>query len=194
MNGRRSAPIRLRSLSPGDAPLLARWTNDPEVGREIEQEPTTEADERDFILRVAGHATLIALGIELIEEARLVGWVDLTVDPALRSASFGIVVGERSYWGRGIGTEATRLALRHGFDHLGLERITLTVNVTNVFAIRAYERVGFEREAVHVNGARVGGCLVDEWLMAIERDVWLRGTHLIRANEAGTSPTSSHRG
>jgi RimJ/RimL family protein N-acetyltransferase len=170
---RRPLSVSLRPLEPRDATLLARWLNDPEVTREIEEEPTTEEEERAFIVRVAGHPTLVALGIVIAGEDRLVGWLDLTIDPATRSASFGIVVGERALWGRGIGGAATRLALERGFGPLDLERVELTVNVTNTWAIRAYERAGFRRGSVRPLAARREGVLVDELVMAVSRAEWL---------------------
>ncbi|MET9023494.1 GNAT family protein [Actinopolymorpha sp. NPDC004070] len=45
--------------------------------------------------------------------------------------------------GRGLGTEAVRLMVAHGFEQLGLHRISLNVYDFNPRARRAYEKVGF---------------------------------------------------
>src|SRR5262249_27535125 len=66
-----------------------------------------------------------------------------------RRASFGILIGEKDCWGKGYGTEATRLILDYGFRQLGLHNIMLSVSSANTAAIRAYTRAGF-----HVIGAR----------------------------------------
>ena len=55
------------------------------------------------------------------------------------------------------------------FAGLGLDRVVLTVNVTNQGGIRAYERAGFRLESVRVAGAQVEGLPVDEWVMGIAR-------------------------
>lgn len=47
---------------------------------------------------------------------------------------------------RGIGTEATRLLCRYGFEALGLNKIFLHTNQTNLAAQRVYERCGFTLE------------------------------------------------
>lgn len=164
----RGERVLLRPLAVADAPLLVSWLADPEVTREIEKEPVTLADEEAFILRVARSDDLLAAGIE--HAGALVGWIDLSLDESRESASFGIVVGARALWGRGIGTEATRLALRIAFESLGLARVTLTVNVTNERGIRAYERAGFRRESVRERAALVDGALVDELAMEIARE------------------------
>ncbi len=51
-------------------------------------------------------------------------------------------------FGRGFGTEATRLILGHGFETLGLHRISLEVYAFNPRARRAYEKAGFVAEGV----------------------------------------------
>lgn len=45
--------------------------------------------------------------------------------------------------GRGLGTEATRLVLSHGFDSMGLHRIDLRVLAFNAMAIACYRKCGF---------------------------------------------------
>ena len=45
--------------------------------------------------------------------------------------------------GHGIGTEAILLALRWGFEGLGLHRVSLTVVADNNRAVAAYTRCGF---------------------------------------------------
>jgi len=65
-----------------------------------------------------------------------------------RSAEFRIVIGEKRYWSKGYGTEATRLTLIYGFDKLNLNKIWLGVNEQNLGAVRAYEKSGFSHEGV----------------------------------------------
>lgn len=58
-------------------------------------------------------------------------------------ASFRISLRGPPWFGRGLGTEATELIIGHGFDHVGLKRITLEVLARNPRAQRAYEKAGF---------------------------------------------------
>jgi RimJ/RimL family protein N-acetyltransferase len=72
---------------------------------------------------------------------------------------FAIGIGEKDCWGKGCGTEATRLILDYGFNALGLHNIRLTVHGANERAIRAYSRAGFRvigrrREVVMRGGRR----------------------------------------
>jgi len=93
---------------------------------------------------------------ECVGEAVLNQW-----DPGNQSCNFRIVIGPGGR-GRGLGTEATRLIVGHGFEYLGLHRISLEVYAFNPRARRAYEKVGFRAEGVLRESLRYG----DEWIGA----------------------------
>lgn len=69
------------------------------------------------------------------------GFVD--IDGMQREGTLRITIGHADYLGKGLGSEATRLLVRYGFETMGLERISLKVLKTNARAIRAYEKAGF---------------------------------------------------
>jgi RimJ/RimL family protein N-acetyltransferase len=78
---------------------------------------------------------------------RLVGTCAFSqLDGENGSALYHITIGESDAWGRGYGTEATRLMVDHAFESLGLHRIALNVFEFNERAIRAYRRCGFTVE------------------------------------------------
>ena len=87
------------------------------------------------------------------------------IDWQHRSGEYGIVIGERDYWGRGIGSEATRLICDHGFRRLGLHRIWLGVFAEHEAAIAMYERVGFQVEATLCEAIFSDGRWHDQVLM-----------------------------
>jgi RimJ/RimL family protein N-acetyltransferase len=65
------------------------------------------------------------------------------IDHARRRAEFVIFLGEQDCWGKGYGTETTRLMLNYGFSALSLHTIMLRVYSFNERGIRAYRRAGF---------------------------------------------------
>jgi RimJ/RimL family protein N-acetyltransferase len=75
---------------------------------------------------------------EFVGEVVLNEW-DVTTD----SANFRIALRGPTWFGRGLGGEATRLIVAHGLETIGLSRITLGVLARNARARRAYERAGF---------------------------------------------------
>jgi diamine N-acetyltransferase len=79
------------------------------------------------------------------------------------SAKFGIALGDRR--GHGLGTEATRLTVRWGFETLGLHNVQLTLMAWNEQAERAYARAGFRRIGVRRGSVWCRGERTDEILM-----------------------------
>src|SRR5262245_21348178 len=137
-----------------------RWYSDPEVVRLTRyQDGPMRRDEieRFFAARALGPDSL-AMAIHVRDGDRLIGMCALSqLDADNGSALFHITIGEKDAWGRGYGSEATRLMIDHAFTGLGLHRIALTVFAFNERAIRSYRRVGFvvegrAREAIWREG------------------------------------------
>jgi len=62
---------------------------------------------------------LVVFGVE--SEGRLVGYVQLAlIDRTERRAAVAIVIGDRSAWGRGVGSTALRILERHSLNTLVL--------------------------------------------------------------------------
>src|SRR5699024_5470828 len=75
---------------------------------------------------------------------RPIGNVDLhDIDIRNRTAELGILIGENDARGRGIGTEAVRLACDYRFHALYLHSMMLTTGEWNIAAQKAYVKAGF---------------------------------------------------
>ena len=77
------------------------------------------------------------------------------------------MIGEKSYWGRGIGRKVTTFCVKHGFSTLNLNRIQLTVLADNRRAIELYRSVGFVDEGVMRQAQYKDGVYKDVMLMSI---------------------------
>ncbi len=152
--------IVLRRHAPDNLGAFRRWYADPDVARltRYQEGPMSTAEiERFFQARVVGPDSL-ALAIHLRDTGRLIGTCAFSqLDGDNGSALFHITIGEKDLWGRGYGTEATRLMLDHAFSTMGLHRVSLAVFAFNERAIRSYEKVGFvvegrAREAIFRDG------------------------------------------
>jgi len=103
----------------------------------------------------------------------VIGEVLLTdLDEGNRSCGFRIWIAGAT--GRGLGTEATRLAVGHGFESCGLNRIQLEVYAFNPRARRVYEKVGFVLEGTLRQALRFDDGWVDAHLMAVLAEDWRR--------------------
>ncbi len=166
--------VYLRPLDRGDAHTLQQHMNRPEVVRTLASwRPHSLEQEGEWIERVAGSETEVALGIALRDGDRLIGSAGLhMIDWRSRSAAFGLQIGDPADWGKGYGTEVTRLVTAYGFERLNLHRIWLHVYDHNPAGVRAYEKAGYTREGVLRQGVFREGAYHDVYVMAILASEW----------------------
>ena len=93
-------------------------------------------------------------------------------DWVARSAEVGIMLGDKSIWNQGYGTEAMTLLLRHAFRTLNLNRVSLHVYAYNLRAIRTYEKVGFVQEGRLRQAVYKFGKYNDMSIMSVLREEW----------------------
>jgi RimJ/RimL family protein N-acetyltransferase len=168
--------VVLRRHVPGNLDAFLRWYSDPEVARltRYQDGPMRPAEiERFFSSRALGPESL-SLAVHLRDSNRLIGTCALSqLDHENGSALYHITIGEKDSWGRGYGTEATRLMLEHAFGTLNLHRIGLSVFSFNERAIRSYLSVGFVTEGRAREAIWRDGRWWDEVTMSILHSDWL---------------------
>lgn len=154
---RKGQLVALRTHVSGNREAFQRWYADPEIASLLRHdlEPLNDVQSRgyfdSFILPSSARGTCFA--IHERRSKRLIGTTALTDKTTTRrgvSALFRIVIGEPDVWGRGYGTEATRLVMEEAFEGLGYDEVRLEVFGHNERAIKTYERVGFEVTGEHV--------------------------------------------
>jgi diamine N-acetyltransferase len=149
--------IRFRAIEKEDLPLFVAWLNDPDVRRGILlHTPVSQTEEDGWYERmltrpVDEHVMALEVKLPVADENsqkwKMIGSVAFdSINWRVRSAEFGILIGDKSFWNQGYGTEAVRLLVQHGFNTLNLNRIFLHVFENNPRAIRAYEKAGFTLE------------------------------------------------
>ncbi|HET9614514.1 MAG TPA: GNAT family protein [Candidatus Limnocylindrales bacterium] len=179
-----------------------RWYSDPDVVRLTRyQDGPMRRDEieRFFAARALGPDSL-AMAIHLRDTGRLIGTCALSqLDPDNGSALFHITIGEKDAWGRGYGTEATKLLVDHAFSGLGLHRVALTVFAFNERAIRSYRSVGFVMEGRAREAIWREGRWWDEISMSVLDSEWatLNGRAIpdgaVRRGDGGLTPVRAGR-
>lgn len=169
--------VRLAAAQADDAKLQARWHNESEFLRLLDDDPalprsvahiTRQETERrehhgndrfEFMIRTLADNTLIGFG-------------GIGARWNHRDAWLGIGIGDPAYRSRGYGTDAMRLLVGYGFRELDLHRITLSVLATNPRAIRCYEKVGFVCEVVNRADVYRDGQRIDVYTMGLLRREW----------------------
>ncbi len=170
--------VRLRALEREDLPNCVRWLNDREVTEFLLQRfPLSKAREEKWF---DSQAETSPESGQVFALDALVGdqWVHIgntglhEIDPVVREAEFGIFIGEKSFWNKGLGTEAVKLTLKHGFDDLNLNRIYLAVFEPNLRGIACYKSVGFVQEGLLRQADYKNGRYINTLIMSILRSEW----------------------
>jgi RimJ/RimL family protein N-acetyltransferase len=142
--------IRLREICREDVERINRWRNDKDVIDLLGNNFLfigSDVDGHWFEQYLHHRDTHVRLAILDNASERHIGNVQLTnIHPINRSAEFSIFIGEKTYWSKGFGSEATQQMIEHGFRDRNLHRIYLTVLESNVRAIEMYKKVGFVYE------------------------------------------------
>jgi RimJ/RimL family protein N-acetyltransferase len=172
--------VLLRPADGLDAPRLHVLMGDPEVTRltgsaHSSEELTSSAGSVQQLVEVYDRWSRADDRIVWVVVERTSGEVVGEVllvdhDPGNRACGFRIwISGARD---RGLGTEATRLAVGHAFDALGLHRVQLEVYAFNPRARRVYEKVGFVHEGTQREALLFDGAWVDLHLMGLLEHEW----------------------
>ncbi|MGH7724754.1 MAG: GNAT family N-acetyltransferase [Candidatus Eiseniibacteriota bacterium] len=141
--------VRLRSLREDDLKNAFATMNNSAVTRYLRfMRPWSVVEEKAWIERAMKNddPTLVNLAIETTDGEYVGATGLMQIDPRNRDAELGIVIGRPEDWGRGLGTEATLLLLRHAFEELNLHRVHLRVFDYNERARKSYKKLGFEEE------------------------------------------------
>lgn len=102
----------------------------------------TLEDLRDFIIDKFGYL----MGIFLKDINEHIG--NIKLEPVIinseKTYGIGLLIGEKQYWNKGIGTEAVTLMLDYAFYTLEIPEVILAVKEGNINAIKLYEKLGFK--------------------------------------------------
>jgi len=152
---RESDRVRLRRHTPANRGAFQRWYADPEIAYLLRHDlkPLNDRQSRGYfdsiILPLSATGYCFAIHDQATDQ--LIGTAALTGTEGedANAMLFRIVIGEKEFWDKGLGAEATKLVVEEAFDILGLEEVRLEVFAHNPRAIHVYERVGFERTGEH---------------------------------------------
>ncbi len=159
----------LSPVSKDSAESWAKWDNDLEVGIPLGSEPYTPTTLESTLEAIEAIIKDKIHGFDILEMETdlLIGRCFLgSVDLVNRSARLGIVIGEKTHWDRGFGTEALQLLLDYAFNILNLNSVNLGTYSFNERAIACYKKVGFKvigrrREARIIGDTKYDALMMD---------------------------------
>ena len=141
-------PVEIEEL-PKIASLVEKWVNNEVVTHYMftgQKPQNIQQIISDLKRQIKSEKNVIFLIIN-IKTQKPIGYAGLyDINLTARKAEFRILIGEKSFWGKGYGTEVTELLTYYGFDRLNLNRIYLGYTAANKGAGRAYEKAGYQYE------------------------------------------------
>ncbi len=124
------------------------WLNDPDMNRFLESRFVThdEKSVREFVANCLANPDVLFLGVRARESGKHVGNIKLEINRTHQRAEVGILIGDPTMQGRGIGTRAIRRVVEIARDELGLRKLTAGCYASNKGSERAFLKAGFALE------------------------------------------------
>ena len=174
----RSRRLLLRGYEPDDAPEVFAYCSDPETTQYMFFDAhRTIGDAHDFLNSWVAEAyrkgeLKYALCLADAPE-RIIGGIDLRVDPNQhRTMELGYILS-RAHWGRGYMPEAARTLIAHAFETTDMQRIEAPIFAQNVRSRRAAEKMGMLLDGVLRSSRAARGQCWDVAIYAILRNDFL---------------------
>ncbi len=138
-------PVELTDVSEN----YRAWMNDPEVMQYTESRFQTHSLEqiRNYVAAMQADAASRFFAIIEKEAGKHIGNVKIGhIHPVHRHADIGIILGDRTCWGKGYAAESLKLIAGYAKDTLKLHKLTAGIYVNNPGSIQAFLKAGFIEE------------------------------------------------
>ena len=170
--------VRLRAVEREDVSKFHEWVNDPEVTRGLALYlPMSMADEENWFNSLAKREPKekpLAIEVRKGKAWKLIGnCAVFDIESVNSCAELGIMIGDKSEWNKGYGSEVMSMLVRHCFETLNLNRACLRVYTDNVRAVRSYEKAGFVLEGRLREAVYKFGKYEDVLIMSVLRSEWM---------------------
>lgn len=168
--------IYFRPIDRTDSEIIVAWRNDPDNWRTLGKiNPLNCIREDEYIDALYKSGGDVVFCITLRDGDQDIGMVGLhAIKPIDRSATYGILIGDKTQQGQGYGIEATQLMVQYGFEELNLNRIALCVFAEHDLGIHVYRQAGFVEEGRMREAFFRGGKYHDVIHMAVLRREWAK--------------------
>jgi RimJ/RimL family protein N-acetyltransferase len=166
--------VCLRAYKEDDIPVAVEMINDRELKKLLVTDipfPFTPWEEEEWIKSQKTSTNgEYNFAIEDIESKKYIGGCGIQkVNWLARTATVGIMIGNKEYWGKGYGTDAMKVLLDFIFNNMNINKVKLSVFSFNTRAQKSYEKCGFVVEGVLKEELFKDGKYYDEIVMAAFR-------------------------
>jgi RimJ/RimL family protein N-acetyltransferase len=166
--------VTLRPPDEKDPAKFVAWFADTEVTRYLGTAfPISLAQEEDFVKRVGESKNDVWWAIEA--EGRTIGATGIhRIDWINAHAITGTVIGDKSCWRKGYGSEAMALRTEYAFRQLNLHKLKSGAFMENEPSKRALQKAGYREVGVYREDFWRDGRWHDHWECEVLRSDWER--------------------
>ncbi|MBV9581647.1 MAG: GNAT family N-acetyltransferase [Chloroflexi bacterium] len=167
--------VTLAPLRPEHLAHYVDWFSDPEVTRYLAHDVVfTMKQEEEWLDRISRSDADVAWGI-FVDGQHVGGTAIGQINWRSRHAITGTVIGDKSWWGRGVASESMALRTNYAFEELGLQKVVTTVVEGNIASRRALEKVGYQAVGIYRHHEFRHNRWWDVWIGELLRDDWQTG-------------------
>lgn len=166
----------LRSLTPADvSDRWGGWSADPEIVQplNIVQRRMSKEDLRGYAMRF-DNVTKFLVGIFAKPMNLHIGFYAIEVSRIHANANFNIVIGDKSYWGKGVVNETRAALLDELFENRGVEKAYGMPLARNHPAVFNYKAQGWKLEGILIGQCKsiADGSRLDQFQFGMLRSDW----------------------
>lgn len=159
-------------LKPLDLTFLSQkyvnWMNDSEVNEFLSSGGNYTLEKLKIFLTEVDKKDILFWAICTKNESKHIG--NIKIDPVEIKhgiCEYGIMMGDKTEWGKGFAKEASKLVIEFCFKSLNLRKMNLGVIELNKRAVKLYEKLDFITEGQLINHVSSNGKFVNVLRMAL---------------------------
>jgi ribosomal-protein-alanine N-acetyltransferase len=166
--------VRFRPPKVEDAAEMITWFEDMEVTRFIlRHHPPSLEEEKEWIEKMGREPEHIVWVLE--HKGRVVGSTAIhAIDWKNGFGTTGTVIGDKTVWRKGLGSEVMQLRTRYAFTQLPLRKLKSAHFEGNEASARAQAAAGYREIGRYKAEMFIDGHWRDEILSEVNREDWLR--------------------
>jgi ribosomal-protein-alanine N-acetyltransferase len=168
----------IRSLNSEDInDKYLEWINDTEINQFLEAKYITWTLEslREYVSSFSFSKNKFIFSIHDIANEKYIGNASISsVNYNTETFSFGLFIGDKSYWGKNAAFEASMLLLRFGFEDLGMRKVFGGCYSNQLASRFVMKRIGMEKEARLKEKYKHNGAYVDQMSYSLHQDDWAK--------------------
>lgn len=126
------------------------WMNDYEIVKYTESRffPHSISSLNEYVKNVNNQSNVMFAIIDK-KTNNHIGNIKLgNINQFHKFADIGIIIGQKEFWNKGIGSKAIYLVVNYAFSRLNLRKVFAGIYENNIGSIKAFEKCGFKKSFV----------------------------------------------